>query len=129
MGRYRSTGNAAHSAFTSAPARVLKRRPLSIHTFGNELSVADDPRDKCHRYPMQAFFTDHPLPTNLALELTKRWRRRPVLHGASVLLFAQSRKPRRVVAICARWAYILNITERCPSRQTDSGPDAGEGRG
>jgi bifunctional non-homologous end joining protein LigD len=58
---------------------------------------------------MQAAFTDHPPPTNLTLELLKRWRRRLVLHGASVPLFARSEKPRGVVANGARRTYILTV--------------------
>jgi hypothetical protein len=63
---------------------------------------------------MQAFFTDHPPPTDLALELLERWCWWPTFHAANVPLFAQSGKPRGVVAIGARRAYILSATINKP---------------
>jgi hypothetical protein len=58
---------------------------------------------------MQAAFTDNPPPANLTLELLERRRRWLVIHGAKVPIFARSGKPRRLVAMVAKAAYILSM--------------------
>jgi hypothetical protein len=85
-------------AFAPTPTGVLKRRAFvaAFHaTCRATQPIArgvgtppDYERSERNRHPVQASRTDHPPPTNLALELRERWWWRLVIHGASVPLFA-----------------------------------------